>query len=92
MWSCLKYNTRLLTLPAPPGPCALQLRYPARPHPASPSICHHLRTPSPLATVTLACATATAERLVPLAKRQEWEMEEEEDNPLDQGQCPKSGL
>lgn len=70
--------------PGPPGPCALKLRYAARPHPASPNFCHHLLMPSSQATVTLTCASATAERFITLAKRQEQEMEEEEDNPLDQ--------
>lgn len=44
--------------PGPHGPCALQLRYAARPHPASPIVCYHLHTPSSRAIVTLTRATA----------------------------------
>lgn len=69
--------------PGPPGPCALQLHYAARPHPASPNFCHHLHTPSSQAPVTLVRVTAAAGWFIPLAKMQEQKMEEE-DNPLDQ--------
>lgn len=58
-------------VPGPPAPCALPLRYAARPHLAPPNFCHHLHTPSSQAAITLTHATATA-------KGQEQEMEEED--------------
>ena len=80
MWSCLKYNTRLLTLPAPLHhvPCSYVMLQDPTLHPQTSA------TTSSRHPVTLAQATAAARRAMPLAKMQEQEMEEEEDNPLDQ--------
>jgi len=80
VWSCLKYNTRLLTLPAP-------LDHVPRSYVMLQDPTLHPHTPSSQATVTLAHATAMW--FIPLAKRQPQEMEEE--NPSHQHRVTSTG-
>lgn len=70
--------------PSPPGPCALQLHHAERPHPATPNFLCHLHMSSSQATANLSHVPDTAEGSRTLAKNQEWEMQEEEENPSEQ--------
>lgn len=70
--------------PSPPEPCALQLHHAERPHPPFPNFVHHLHMPSSQATANLTHVPNTAEGFITLAKSQEQEMKEEEDNSSEQ--------